>query len=223
MKTIHLLFFIVFLFHSLLLPDEVQEIFTNIYDTHFWAGPSISGGGSSLQQTQIIRKEIPKLLEEINAKTMLDAPCGDFFWMKEVNLDFLTYYIGGDIVPKLIEEVQAKYGNLKRRFVHQNIILDALPQVDIIFCRDCLVHLSNTDIVTALKNFKKSKSTYLLTTCFPETKNNKDIKTGSWHAVNLELPPFNFPKPITLINEGGFTRYKDKSLGLWKLKDIAIE
>jgi hypothetical protein len=41
--------------------------------------------------------------------------------------------------------------------------------------------------------------------------------------LNLQLPPFNFPAPLRLIEEnctedGG--KYADKSLGLWRLSDL---
>jgi hypothetical protein len=92
-----------------------------------------------------------------------------------------------------------------------------------ILCRDCLVHLSDKHIKYTLINFKKSKSKYLLTTTFCLLSENRNIRTGDWRPINLQLPPFSFPEPIMLIDEkcpddGGFR----KSLGLWQLKDIKI-
>ena len=49
----------------------------------------------------------------------------------------------------------------------------------------------------------------------------KDIKTGGWHTISFLDEPFNFPDPIELINEQcGVTHFLDKSLALWKLKDL---
>jgi hypothetical protein len=92
-----------------------------------------------------------------------------------------------------------------------------------IFSRDMTVHLSNRDALAAFRNFKRSKSEYLLTTTFTATETNEDILTGEWRPMNLQRPPFNFPDPLRLINEhctedGG--KYTDKSLGLWRLKDL---
>ena len=92
-----------------------------------------------------------------------------------------------------------------------------------LFCRDCFVHFSYSDIYFALDNIKQSKITYLLTTTFPDCESNEDITTGDWRLLNLEKPPFNFPTPLRLINEqcsegGGL--YQDKSLGLWQVQDI---
>ena len=42
-----------------------KELFTNYYHENFWANPeTVSGGGSTLEYTENIRREIPKLLEE---------------------------------------------------------------------------------------------------------------------------------------------------------------
>ena len=100
---------------------------------------------------------------------------------------------------------------------------DHLPKADILFCRDCLVHLSNEDIAKSIQNIRQSDITYLLTTTFTQCDENHDIVTGDWRIINLEKPPFNFPKPMSLINEKcteGDGTYADKSLGLWKISDI---
>ena len=203
---------------------SMQSVFTHIYDTHAWPGKeSYSGPGSTLKETEAIRKKIPALLQELNIKTLLDAPCGDFNWIQHADLNCLDQYIGIDIVADLIQKNRQKYENEIHRFVCANIIADPLPQVDIILCRDFLVHLRFQDILQTLKNMKKSRSIYLLTTTFPQIQSNRDLKkTGQWRPLNLQRPPFNFPKPLVLIKEEckHDKRYPDKSLGLWKIKDI---
>ena len=104
-----------------------------------------------------------------------------------------------------------------------DLIKDALPDADILHCRDCLVHLSYSDILEAIKNIKRSNISYLLTTTFSECEMNQDIVTGDWRIINLEKAPFNFPTPLKLINEKcteGDGTYADKCLGLWKISDL---
>ncbi len=211
------------LFNVKYLLKPMEEKFSSIVDKNFW-GPeeSFSGAGSTISKTKTIRKELPILLEKLGAKSLLDVPCGDFNWMRKVDLK-VDRYIGGDIVPKLIQENRKKYQNLLRKFKVIDITKDKLPQVDIIFCRDGLVHLSNKKIFLALRNFKDSLSKYLLTTTFTSHPKNRNIITGGWRPLNFQLKPFYFPKPISIINEkcdleGG--KYVDKCLGLWKLEDI---
>ncbi len=203
---------------------SMQSVFTHIYDTHAWPGKeSYSGPGSTVKATETIRKKIPALLQELNIKTLLDAPCGDFNWIQHVDLSFLNQYIGIDIVSDLIQQNKQKYENETHLFVCANIVADPLPQADIILCRDCLVHLRFQDILKTLKNMKASRSIYLLTTTFPQIQSNRDLrKTGQWRPLNLQQPPFNFPEPLILINEEykHHKRYPDQSLGLWKLEDI---
>jgi hypothetical protein len=153
---------------------------------------------------------------------MLDAPCGDFYWMKQVDLSDLDY-IGADIVMDLIRQ-NRRYQASNVRFRKLNLIDDRLPKVDLIFCRDCLVHLCFKDLFMALHNICRSGSTYLLTTTFKNPVHNDDIETGQWRPINLEIPPFSFPAPLRLINEGCTEAdgiFADKSLGLWQIQDIA--
>jgi len=46
-----------------------------------------------------------------------------------------------------------------------------------------------------LRNIRRSGSAYLLVTTFPDRKENVDIITGNWRPLNMEKPPFNFPRP----------------------------
>ena len=138
-----------------------------------------------------------------------------------VEMDF--QYIGGDIVNELIEKNKIQYGSDKLRFIHLDLIHDKLPKVDLIFCRDCLVHFSNAHVFQALRNIIDSDSTFLLTTTFSNREKNEDILTGSWRPINLQIPPLNFPEPIQMIDEKcPDDKFQDKNLGLWKISDIHL-
>ncbi len=141
-----------------------------------------------------------------------------------INLPSIKY-IGIDIVKELINQNKIRYGAPGRDFITKDLTTDVLPQADIILCRDCFVHLSFKDTYNIIQNFKKSGSKYLLTTTFTDRQYNTDLGKSFWRTINLELPPFNFPKPISIINENCtefYSNYTDKSLGLWLLKDIHI-
>jgi SAM-dependent methyltransferase len=204
---------------SLLLKSQ-NRIFYEIYKENKWGDNlSVSGPGSNLDQTEVVRGVLPPLIEELNCQSILDVPCGDFFWMKLINLNI--NYIGGDIVTELIEINQKQFGNDLRNFITIDITQDDLPKVDLVLCRDCLVHFSNYHAVSALKRIKCSGAKYLLTTTFLQRKQNKDILTGSWRPISLQTPPFNFPPPLKLINEKcPVEDFRDKSLGLWKTSEI---
>ena len=188
-----------------------------------WAGlESISGHGSDMKSTESLRQLLPKILSDFKVKSLLDAPCGDFYWMSKTDLN-IDSYIGIDIVNEIIEMNQQKFAKEGFKFIALDVISDNLPKTDLILCRDCLVHLSFKQIKKAVGNFKLSGSTYILTTTYPNLlEKNKDILTGEWRPLDLEKAPFYFPKPILVVNENCTTDLKEKSLALWKLTDIEI-
>jgi glycosyltransferase involved in cell wall biosynthesis len=208
-------------FDCLYLKSRSDEVFSSIYKTNYWRGESRSGEGSDLIQTQQIREIFPSLLKSLGAKSMLDIPCGDYYWMQHVDLP--VAYTGADIVQEVVNINNRKYSDSQHKFLHLDVCNDKLPQVDLIFARDLLVHLSYNDIRRAIKNMKESGATWLLTTTFTGRDSNIDIKTGDWRTLNLQLAPFNFPEPEKIINEGCTQfngDYSDKSLGLWKIQDL---
>ena len=202
---------------------STEAVFTGIYKTNAWGHQdSVSGEGSSTRQTRVIAAELPSLFAALKISTILDIPCGDFHWMKDVDLARLDY-TGADIVKDLIETNRSKYAGERRRFQSMNLIQDRLPRVDLILCRDCLVHLSGAEILLALRNICDSQSEYLLTTTFTDRTHNADIVAGQWRVINLELAPFWLPKPLRVVNEGcteGNGAFQDKALGLWKVSEI---
>jgi hypothetical protein len=202
---------------------SAENIFTNIFIEKTWKDKdSLSGRGSDIEQTKHIAIEIPKLMRVFNVKSLLDIPCGDFYWMINVDLKNLKY-VGADIVLDLILQNKDKYEKDNIIFRQLNIIEDNLPSVDLILCRDCLVHFSFNDIKKSLRNIFNSQSKYLLTTTFPDRSENKNIVTGRWRTLNFGIAPFNFPQPLQIINEhceDEDGKFKDKSLGLWRISDI---
>lgn len=200
-----------------------EETFRLIRERSFWPGSeSVSGAGSGREQTHRLQVELPRLLAEFEVECILDLPCGDFTWMQDIRLPVKTY-IGGDIVPEIIKENRRRFAAPGRRFEVLDLTTDHLPAADVLLCRDALVHLSFADIRAALTNIARSDVAYLLATTFPECSKNEDITTGDWRVLNLERPPISLPTPLQLLNEGcteGDGRYRDKSLGLWRVSDL---
>lgn len=194
------------------------EVFDAIYDSNHWGGSeSRSGTGSSIAQTHVIRQALPEILATLGCRSILDAPCGDFNWLSRVPLD--VDYVGYDVVERVIVQNKTRYASSRVRFVHADITSSPLPAVDLILCRDCLVHFSYADIYLALRRFLDSGARYLLTTTFPG-RSNRDIATGDWRPLDFEREPFRFPAPLRVINEECTEfrgAYRDKSLGLWDL------
>jgi len=199
------------------------QVFIDVYARNAWGGvESRSGSGSTLEQTTAIRAALPRLFADLGVRSLLDVPCGDHHWMKEVPLDGIDY-TGIDVVPAMIERNQTLYGGPHKKFVTGDLLRMALLGVDLVFSRHCLGHLPSREILAALGNIKRSGSTYLLATTFPRRTRNEELNRFGWRPLNLELDPFGLPAPRLLIDERCTERngrYADKSLGLWRTSDL---
>ncbi len=154
------------------------------------------------------------MINKYQLKTILDAPCGDYNWFRLVERGNHVKYIGGDIVEPLIEKNNECYSSDNTAFIVLDICNDKLPQADMWLCRDCLFHLSHEDIRKVIKNFLSSEVPYLLTSIHTKCTANKDIFTGNFRLLNLELPPFNFCQPILYIDDW-IEGFPERKLGLW--------
>ncbi len=203
------------------LGGKSEDRFDRIHRYNLWGNEeSISGPGSTMAQTHYVREALPELCRELNIESFLDLPCGDYQWMNETRLP-VAHYIGADVVGRLIELNRQKYIRDGVEFRKLNVLADELPRVDMIMCRDCLVHFSFKDIQSALRTVKRSRSKYFLTTIFTECQSNADIATGDWRKINLMRPPFNIPPPMKIINEKCPDQSQlDKSLALWKVDSL---
>jgi hypothetical protein len=203
----------------------LQQRFERIYATNLWSDPETrSGVGSTLDSTRAIRAELPKALRKLEARVLLDAPCGDFSWMQHVDLSGIDY-IGGDIVPSIVERNQRLHASASRRFVQLDLTRDDLPAADVLLCRDCLVHLSYANIAAVMASIARSGTRYVIITSFPGRNDNYDVVDGDWRALDFQAPPFSFPEPVLTIVEGCEEEggsYADKSLLAWRVDQLYL-
>lgn len=192
--------------------EHRKSYFQSVYQNNLWNGrESRSGQGSDLASVDTIIEHIPKILQKYKISSFLDVPCGDFNWMREIDFGS-TIYIGGDIVPDIIENNNNQYSSDMRIFNVIDIMLDPLPSVDIIFVRDCFIHFSTDFVMQSIVNISRSSIKYLCVTHdldkgrYPDGKNIElGVVDGGVHyyfrPLNFELPPFSFPPPIDYIPE----------------------
>jgi SAM-dependent methyltransferase len=173
-----------------------------------------SGGGSTLESTKPLRNALPKLFDTFNIKSILDIPCGDFHWMKEVNLTGIEY-VGADIAEVFVNDNRLNYP--QHEFLHLDITEDPLPKKDLVIVRDCFIHLSYENIKKSLENIKNSGSTYLLTSSRRNLIENKDILDSDFRQINMEINPF-YLNPIYCIDEDTSEPYR--SMILIKIDDL---
>lgn len=197
-----------------------MSVFQDIAKNNRWgSSETISGGGSTLFATEMLRDTLVRLFTQLNIRTLVDAPCGDMNWMRHVKYPF-EKYIGVDVVPMIIDQLRTQEFPSQYHFQVGNIVTDILPAADAVLCRECLVHLPFTAIYEAYANWKKAGFNYVFATTFPEETENMDCAVGDWRPLNMEIGPFHWGKPQILVREHTVYsgRFSDKSIGVWRLK-----
>lgn len=209
--------------------DSVRSVFEN----KSWAGRRNgprSGPGSTLAATAALRAALPRIFVEYKVGTFLDAPCGDWTWMQQVDLNGI-HYIGGDISTEVVTEVKDMHAAPGREFIHLDITSDALPKVDLMMCRDCLFHLKWWLRWAFFENFVESEIPYLMTTMDYVPRNPRLQRNGDFKKFNPCAAPFNFPDPIESVSETGEINLspdfletpegrKQRSLGIWSRDQV---
>jgi len=185
----------------------------------------LCGPGSTLWYTAPLRTQLPIILKKYNITSMIDAPCGDYSWMKLIDLDQVKY-TGADINESLVIENKRKFPDKEFRLL--DITEDEIPTVDLVFVRDCLFHLNNELKRKFLKNFLRSKSKYLLTSNHPRNVINDEmshITGGDFKQINWCKPPWNFPNPLDSIidynvDDNKFLSHPYRTMELWSHEQL---
>jgi hypothetical protein len=110
------------------------------------------GAGSTIGNTELQRKWIPKLIRKYKIKSIADIGAGDLNWIKKTKLPKKIEYTAYDLIPRR--------GNIERF----DIINEVPPKVDLIMCLWVVNHMSLEHREAAIKNLKASGSKYLLIT-----------------------------------------------------------
>jgi hypothetical protein len=199
-------------------------VFHEIYTKNLWGNEeSRSGVGSTVAHTENLRRHLPIIIEHFEIRQIIDAPCGDFNWMRHVSLAEGVTYVGADIVPDLIARNRRLYEDRQHGFIVANILTDPLPAADLLICRDCLIHFSYRDIYLALKNFLESDIRLLLTTTHLNSPSfeNTNIHTGDVRLLDLFSEPFCFPKEVLYQLEDTPSRHTATLMCLWSRDHVA--
>lgn len=203
---------------------DPKAVFSEIYADNLWNdAESRSGPGSTMAYTAGIRVALERIVRDRSINVFLDAPCGDFHWMRAVLLPETARYIGGDIVPALVDDLRKRYGDTRHAFQVLDITRGPLPDADIWMCRDCFFHLSYADIARALVNFATANIPLLLLTSHippPDGRyTNHDIVTGDARPIDVCADPFGFPQPVERF-EDWIAPYSPREMGLWTREQV---
>ena len=225
--------------HSALEPSR-KRTFSEIYGKNSWnvgampdAMDSVTraGPGSSLLYTAAVREFLGAFIRNHSISSVADMSCNEMLWQPLIpGFAELQSFAGFDIVPTAIAVARANLSYLAAQGVAlpNEVTLDVmdmasepLPRAyDLVIVRDTLFHMPFTDALAALTHIANSGSRFLGTTTIDLDKlRNTFILPGEWYPLNLRMPPFLFPPPLTEVLEGlpGTDYWGTKKFAVWRL------
>lgn len=186
---------------------SAKEVFTKIYSENLWGNsgsheqPFYSGAGSHVKEiTSAYVQAVSHFIQSLGGKpNALDLGCGDFNVGSQIR-PYCNRYIACDIVSDLIQFNQNKFAELDVDFRVLDLIEDPLPATDIVFVRQVLQHLSNSQIQKFLPKLKGHFSWLILTEHIPakpdfphnlDHTNSQHIRLSNNSGIVITSPPFN--------------------------------
>lgn len=200
--------------------DEQAQFWTELREQRDHPDVSMPYAGpmATMEASAPFRAWLPAALDLYDIKTMLDVPCGCWNWMQHVDLGDVKY-TGWDVEPEIVNRNITRHGGGKKTFRQANLLtIDRLPKVDLILCRDFLMHMPDENISLILKKFIASGSKYLLTSNFPGAVNDfpynpdRDTLKGEARVFDLTADPFNMIGMVDRLWEQG-----DRTMDLYSL------
>ena len=167
---------------------DLKQLFTNTYVNNGWTQDgSISGLGSSLAYTENIRKVLVDIIKQNEIKTIWDCSCGDWHWMKEIK-DELPNYIGNDIVDRLVEINNEKYGSDTIQFQCGDMLEELIKletmSIDLILCRHTLEHLPTDYSIDVVREIHRVSKHSLITS---NLNGNSEIDANGQNSRPIDL------------------------------------
>jgi hypothetical protein len=156
------------------------------------------GPGSMMARTENIRAVLPVWLERYQIKTLVDAGAGDMNWIKSMPMPGVEYkpfdiVVRDDAVSPI------------------DITVQRLPKCDAILCRHVLNHLTEEQVLAALRLMKKVTN-HLILTNMPGS-DPRPRAFGHFIDYDLRVAPFNLGEPLESVED-----CKGTWISLWERK-----
>jgi len=145
-----------------------QSMFEQIYKSGTWqhgnASLPLSGTGSTAEASANARIALAAALGRTRARSVLDAPCGDFTWMRLMLPTFArlgVHYTGVDIARPQIARLQAEFeGTAGVEFRVGDLVVEPPPRATagLIFSREMTQHLNPEEVLRVLHHWSRSGS-----------------------------------------------------------------
>jgi hypothetical protein len=179
----------------------MEALFTEFYNKNSWGSEeTVSGPTSTLERTQELRERLPEVFQELEIQSIVDCGCGDWNWMKTVNLTGIQY-IGLEIIQPLVNSLQA---HATENISFQKLdIFQRLPETaDLWIARDLLCFYTLKEIKRFFEMFIESQSKFLAISSVETDQEFNPQLLGCWKPLNLLSEPFALPEPMMEIADG---------------------
>jgi SAM-dependent methyltransferase len=215
---------------------NAREEFAKIYREHVWGGTSRSGPGSDPEVLRPYAELLSTFIRQRNIRSVVDVGCGD--WALGRTLDWTGIdYTGVDIVPEVIEMLNATYGSSHVRFVCRDLLSDELPSAELCVIKDVLQHLPNESVRSFIQKLRSNFSLALLTNDISHRRQgnwrtrwkteaiepNSDIPNGGYRPLRLREAPFHVSAQCLLTLAFRFKRVVFDHPGLvFETKEVLL-
>lgn len=202
---------------------NLEERFSRIVSSNAWGCKETPcGPGSSLEACADIIKQLPVWLRSLKIKSIVDLGCGDFHWLKEVDLSGIEYD-GYDIVRSAVEAA-GKYASSTIRFHHADILSIEPKKADLVLCKDVLIHLPDAEVLPLLRSIISSGSRFLASTTHPGWPNlfRTGMTAGEFAPIDLQQTPYDLGMPIDMVEVPRKETNPKKFLALFDLAPLKL-
>ena len=145
------------------------------------------GHGSKINQTEIQREWIPRMVGKYGIHTIADIGAGDLRWVELVEWPHPVQYTPFDLVPRR-KDVQSF-----------DLIMEIPRQSDLIMCLWVLNHLPYDHAKLALANLRASGSQYLMYTWWPAMADFLDLGADESTTIRTAYKKTKINYEIRLI------------------------
>lgn len=209
-----------------------EEAFTSIYREQAWgSGVSRSGPGSDPEITRPYVSFVREALDRLDVASVLDLGHGDWLMWPSDSFSDVNYY-GVDVAQDLSDQVSKTFGSSTRRFSRADAVTMTFPQVDLVLCKDVLMHLPNGDVRQVLTKFKSARYAIVCHDVLPSQRGFtavfKQLKAQAAPRYRFHLLKsrsrfwVRFMKSNVDIVPGGY-RPLDLSANPWDLRALGLE
>ncbi len=200
---------------------DLEERFSRIISSNAWGSKETPcGPGSTLEACAEIIQRLPMWIKTLHIQSIVDLGCGDFHWMKEIDLTEIQYD-GFDIVRSAVEAAR-KYESPNVRFHHADILSIRIPKADLVLCKDVLIHLPDQEALGLIHAIAANGSHLLASTTSPGWPNifRAGMHAGEFSPIDLEQAPYSMGAPIDSVEVPRKEGNPRKFLALWRLGAI---